>query len=307
MCWVITEGIAGTENQCIAIAESLGIIPKIKRIQLRQPWKLLSPYLGFAGARSFEPPLSPPWPDLLIAGGRKSIATSLYIKKASGGKTFTVQVQDPRISPRNFDLVVAPEHDPVRGDNVFVTVAAPNRITPEKLESARAEFAFLGDLPGPRIAVLIGGTSKAYAFTPQTAKDLGQKLARLEGSTMMTASRRTGKDNEKILTESISHKQAFIWDGSGENPYFGLLAWADYILVTADSVSMLSDAASTGKPVYIIGLDGGAKRIDSLHKNLMERGIAQVFDGDLQSWHYQPLQDAKNAAAEILRRFAAKG
>ena len=99
-CWVVTEGLAGTENQCLGVAEALGIVPEVKRIELRQPWKSLSPYLGFEQNWSFSPALTGPWPDLLLASGRKSIAASRYIKKASGGKTFTVQIQDPRIFPK---------------------------------------------------------------------------------------------------------------------------------------------------------------------------------------------------------------
>src|SRR5262245_41653904 len=124
-CWIVTEGLAGTENQCLGVAEALGIMPEIKRIRLRQPWKSFSPFLGFEQNMTFSPPLQPPWPDLLLASGRKSIAASRYIKKASGGRTFTVQIQDPRISPSYFDLVAVPEHDPARGENVIVTAASP--------------------------------------------------------------------------------------------------------------------------------------------------------------------------------------
>ena len=121
--------MAGTENQCLGIAEALNIRPVIKRIGLRQPWKFLSPWLGFEGSYSFTgDKLGPPWPDLLLASGRKSVAAARYIKKASGGKTFAVQIQDPRIDPACFDLVAVPAHDPARGDNVLVTTAAPNRL-----------------------------------------------------------------------------------------------------------------------------------------------------------------------------------
>ncbi|MEZ5919300.1 MAG: ELM1/GtrOC1 family putative glycosyltransferase [Alphaproteobacteria bacterium] len=98
----------------------------VKRIALRQPWKSLSPWLNYECARTFIPALEPPWPDLLIASGRKSIAASRYIRKMSGGKTLTVQIQDPRTNPAQFDLAV-PAHDPTRGENVLVTTASPNR------------------------------------------------------------------------------------------------------------------------------------------------------------------------------------
>lgn len=298
-CWIVTEGIAGTENQCLGVTEALGVTAEIKRIQLRQPWTSLSPYIGFEQSWSFSPTLSAPWPDVLIASGRKSIAASRYIKKMSGKNTFTVQLQDPRVSPSQFDLVAVPQHDPTRGANVITTIAAPNRITAEKLEEAKTQFPQFGEMPGPQIAVLIGGTSKAYTMTTEITQRLAAQLAELEGHLMVTASRRTGKENERILHDTLGGHGHFIWDGNGDNPYFGMLAWADFILVTADSASMLSEACTTGKPVYMIPLDGGHPRIDKLHENLRQSGCLKVFDGRLEHWDYAPLNDAALIADAI--------
>lgn len=302
VCWVVTEGMAGTENQCLGVAEALGLAPDIKRIGLKEPWKTLSPYLGFECACSFTPTLEPPWPDLLIASGRKSVAASRYIKRMSGGKTFTVQIQDPRISSRHFDLLAVPEHDPARGENVIVTIASPNRITSSKLAVARGEFSQFSALPSPRIAVLIGGTSKAYTMTPAIMEKLVARLKTLKGGLMITTSRRTGAENERRLRESLKNSGHFIWDGHGPNPYFGMLAWADFILVTADSASMLSEAATTGKPVYMIELEGGTKRLNAMQENLIRHGAVRRFDGHLEEWDYKPLNDARKIADEIRKR-----
>jgi uncharacterized protein len=301
-CCIITEGIAGTENQCVGIAEALGVPYEIKQIKLRQPWKSLSPFLGFETPGSFIPRLEPPWPDLVIAGGRKAIAAARFIKKASHGKTFIVFVQDPRINPKHFDLVIAPEHDPVRGENVFVTTASPNRITESKLQNAKEKFPAFGELKSPRVAVLIGGDSKAHKLTPDIMQRLASQLKGLNTGLMVTTSRRTGKANERILKNALSGTGAFIWDGTAENPYFAMLAYADYIIVTSDSVSMLSEASTTGKPVYMVKLEGGSSRLDKLHKNLMDKGITRLFEGKLQDWTYTPLQDAQKAAEEIKKR-----
>ncbi len=300
ICWVVTEGIAGTENQCLGVAEALGITPEIKRISLRQPWKSLSPYLGCETARTFIPRLERPWPDLLIASGRKSIAAARYIKKASRGRTFTVQIQDPRVSPSQFDLVAVPEHDPTRGPNVIVTAASPNRITPEKLAEAKQRFSAFESLKSPRVAVLIGGDSKAHTLTPRIMIGLAQKLNGLDAGLMITTSRRTGEKNTAVLREILDDgKSAFFWDGTGDNPYFGMLAWADYIIVTADSASMLSDAGTTGKPVYMVPLEGGAPRLDALHDNLKKRGVLRDFTGTLEHWTYEPLRDSQGVAGAI--------
>lgn len=301
-CWVVNEGMAGTENQCLGVAEALGVEPVVKRVSLRQPWKIFSPYLGFENACTFSPALEPPWPDLVLASGRKSIAASRYIKTMSGGKSFTVQIQDPRVNPAQFDLVAVPAHDPTRGENVIVTTSAPNRVSAAKLEAAREEFATFHAMAGPRIAVLIGGNSKAYRMDAIAMRKLVLQLSKLEGSLMISASRRTGADGLKILHETFDESEHFLWDGQPPNPYFGLLAWADIILVTADSASMLSEACSTGKPVHMIPLDGGHPRIDKLHQNLRQSGCLRDFDGHLERWSYEPLHDAAMVAEEIRKR-----
>ncbi len=302
-CWIITEGMAGTENQCIGIAEKLGLDTKIKRISLKQPWKALSPYIGAEQEWSFEPRIEPPYPDLLITSGRKSIAASRFIKKQSGGKTITVHIQDPRISPKHFDMVAVPEHDPMRGSNVLVTKASPNKITMDKINAAKDEFPELGELPSPRVAVLIGGSSKAYNMTRAITEKLAHDLCTLDASLMITCSRRTGEENQRILETHLNNDKNYFWDGSGTNPYMAILGWADYILVTADSASMISESCTTGKPVYMINLEGGARRISTFHNNLMRHGALKNFEGVLNHFTYEPLNDAQIVANEIKKRF----
>ncbi len=301
-CWVLSEGIAGTQNQCIGVANALGLHYKIKTISLKQPWKTFSPYIGFEKEWSFSPAIKPPYPDILIASGRKSIAASRYIKKASKGNTFTVQIQDPRISSKYFDLVAVPEHDPMRGDNVIVTKASPNKVTKELLIKAKKDFPDLKELKIPRIAVLIGGSSKAYNMTHEITSKLAKQLKNIDGSLMLTCSRRTGAENQMILQNDLDNGSNYFWNGQGNNPYLGFLAWADYILVTADSASMISESCTTGKPVYMIDLEGGSKRITKLHNNLIKHGALRKFNGSLENYSYEPLNDAVLIANEIKKR-----
>jgi len=299
-CWVVSEGIAGTENQCLGVTDALGITPEVKRISLRQPWRTFSPYLGFEMSYSFSPSLTEPWPDLLIASGRKSIAASRYIHKMSGGKCFTVQLQDPRIHPSAFDLIAVPKHDPTRGDNVLVTIAMPNRITRQKLDQGLEDFPNFQQIRSPKVAVLIGGNSQAYVMTADIMRNLCAQLKTLDAGLIITASRRTQADHRKILQEEMQdHPDSYIWDGTGKNPYFAMLAWADYIFVTSDSASMLSEASTTGKPVYMVKLKGGSKRMQALHENLISTGAVRFFDKRLENWSYPPLNDAEQIANRI--------
>lgn len=309
-CWVLTEGLAGTENQCLGLAETLGVTPVVKRISLRFPWKQLSPWLscGHACALSRDSdPVTPPWPDLVLASGRKSIGMALHIKRQSGGKTFVVQIQDPRVSPSRFDLVVVPQHDPTRGENVLVTKTSLHRITQKKLEEGRARFEKeFARIPHPRVAVLIGGTSKAHEMTPENTRGLAVQLKQLvdhrKTGLLITASRRTGEENTRFLRRELQGPDIYFWNATGDNPYFGFLALADYIIVTEDSVSMTSEALATGKPVYIAALEGGARRLDMFHKLLQEQGYTRPFTGLLEQWHYVPPDDTARVAAEIEKR-----
>ncbi|MCB1531548.1 MAG: mitochondrial fission ELM1 family protein [Alphaproteobacteria bacterium] len=301
-CWILTEGLKGTENQCLGVAQALGIEPLVKHINLKQPWKALSPYLGFEHGGIFTTKLESPWPDILLTSGRKSIAAAKYIKKASGGKTFCVYIQDPKISPKHFDLVALPQHDRTRGPNVITTLGAPNLITEDALDDAREEFAHFESIRSPRLAVLIGGNSKSHTLSAEHMHKLCEQLKALDAGLMITASRRTGAQNLQILQQAFAGTDAFIWDNQGPNPYLAMLGWADYILVTEDSVSMTSDAATTGTPVYTIPMQGGSARLNRFHQNMQQAGITRIFDGTLESWSYPALEDAQKIAFEIERR-----
>ena len=122
----------------------------------------------------------------------------------------------------------------------------------------------------------------------------------------ITPSRRTEPEIVAQLRARLIGRNAYIWDGTGDNPYFGLLGAADAILVTADSVSMISEAAATGKPVHIVDLDGGSAKFDRFHRAMRDAGIARPFTGEIGQWRYDPPDDTARAAAEIKRRLALR-
>ena len=307
-CWAVTDGKAGPQTQCLGLANALGVDPVVKRVALLSPWRQFSPVLRVGNRLAISPagdPITPPWPDLLIASGRQSIAASLAVRDANGARTFRVQLQSPGIEPRHFDLVVVPHHDRLRGPNVLTTLGALHRVTPDSLAEASMRFADrLAGLPRPRVAVLIGGNSRTHRMTVGSAERIAGQLTDLAkqhgASLMITASRRTGVENEAILRRRLTEMPLVdFWDGSGENPYLGYLAWADFILTTNDSVSMPCEAATTGKPVYILPLEGGSAKFDRFHAQLREAGIARPFAGLLESWSYPPLHEASRIAEEV--------
>ena len=310
ICWVVTDGKPGMVSQALGLAEAVGLPIVEKRVEVRAPWRWLPAQAWLAPFAALSPQgdgLAPPWPRLLIGCGRMSVALSMAVRRASGGRTFTVQVQKPEVAARHFDLVVPPRHDGLNGENVIQSRGALNRVTPERL-AAEAErlTPALAHLPRPLVTVLVGGSNAVYRLTPAIAAELGARLRRL-GEEMgagfaVTPSRRTGAVAEAALRAGLGEAPAVVWDGRGVNPYFGYLGLADYVVATCDSVSMVSEACTTGKPVYVVELEGGSVKFRAFHEGLRRDGLTRPFEGRLEDWRYEPLDDTALVAAEVRRR-----
>lgn len=322
-CWVVTDGKIGTENQCLGLADALGLTPVVKRIALRAPWRWLTPYLrGFEkfAFSSKGDAITAPFPDIVVASGRRALPASFYIKKASP-KTFVVQLQDPHCNPALFDMVVVPEHDRIRGPNVVTSIGALHRVTPERLQSEADKWRdHWADLAPPYATVLIGGPNAIYDFdekiSAQIIRDLRSVLTSFPGSLLITCSRRTPLAAQRAIKKELVGlnnnyaKRAWLWDGpkstGGENPYIGMLGIASHIIVTADSVSMISDAATSGKPVHLIDLPGGSPKFRRFYNALRDHGVIRSFSPPLAEWAYQPLYETKRIATLIRKKLDAR-
>ena len=311
--WVVSDGRIGIETQALGLAEAVARLTPagitVKRVRWRRWLRRLPSRLNpfpLTSLATGSDLIAPPWPDLWIANGRAAIPLSIAMRRWSRGRTFVVQLQDPRRRSGLFDLVIPPRHDRLKGQGVFPITGTPHRVTFVRL-AAQAAFADqLDPLPHPRLAVLIGGRSKAFDLSAETARRLGVDIRTAVeaqgGSVMVSFSRRTPPEPQRILTEALSSLPGVIWDGEGPNPYFAFLAAADHILVTEDSANMPAEAAATGKPVHLLKIDGAQARKARFHADLAARGIARPFDGKLDSWTYEPLRETERAAVEVLRR-----
>ncbi|MFD0986731.1 mitochondrial fission ELM1 family protein [Methyloligella solikamskensis] len=306
--WVITDGAAGTRAQGLALAEAVGLpyrLHELRQVRLPLPPSLqrFLPAPLLLREAELDPPLSGAWPRLVISVGKRSAPIALAVKRASGA-TFAVHIHDPKLPLRLFDLVAIPEHDGVTGQNVIPTHGSLHAVTEEKLADAAKRFAQkLDSLPQPRIAVLLGGKSNAFDFPVKTGQTLGRKLSGLAkefgGSLLVTPSYRTPPDAFAALKDEIDQVPAFVYDGEGENPYLAFLAAADAIVVTEDSVNMVTEAAGTGKPVYVEALPGKSKRLGRFHLKMREDGITRIFEGTLETWSYPPVRDTDKVAARV--------
>ena len=315
--WAVSDGRAGNAMPALGLAEAVAR-RRPARIEVKTiAWKgrigRLPWFLNPLPLKSLAPgsDIAPPWPDIWIATGRATIPLSIRLRGWSEGGTLVVQTQDPRMPTSPFDLVVAPRHDRTQGDNVLSITGSPHRVTPERLAADAERFkALIDPLPRPRVAVLIGGTSKAHDLSPERAAEMARQielpLAQEGGSVMVTFSRRTPGAARDILAARLKTLPGVIWDGSGDNPYFAFLAGADFILATEDSANMAAEAASTGKPVFILKMDGESPKFRRFHEDLERRGAARPYGGTLHRWSYEPLTETERAADEIVRRLDAK-
>ncbi len=304
-------------DQALGLAEAVARLRPsaitVKTIAWRAGVGRLPTALNFAPRLTLNPAsaIAPPWPQLWIAAGRATLALSSRMRRWSSGRTFVVQTQDPRMDAEAFDLVIPPTHDGLTGANVFPILGAPHRVTAARLAADVARFwPAIEPLPHPRIAMLVGGASKAHDLSSSRAWTLAGDLERCvqetAGSLMLTFSRRTPARARALITERLAPLPGIIWDETGDNPFFAFLGAADAILVTEDSVGMAVQAAATGKPVMIVPMDGGSERFRRFHDDLAACGAARPFAGRLETWSYPPLTETDRAAAEVVRRLEAR-
>jgi hypothetical protein len=308
--WVVTDGKAGMVSQAMGLAEAVGFEIVAKTVVPAAPWRWLPAAIwpsGVSGIGRGSDPMQGDPPDLLISCGRHAVGPALWLKRRHGDRPFLVHIQNPRVSASRFDLIVAPLHDGLTGPNVLQVVGSPHGVTGAKLEAAARRFEpVFRHVRRPLVAVLVGGSNSVYRMTEDAIGRLAGGLSSLAAERgaglLVTLSRRTGADAEKRLRDALAGTTAEIWSGQGENPYLGYLALADAIVVTCDSVNMISEACATGKPVYIAELaGGGSSKFADFHASLIAGGIARRFEGRLESWSYRPLDDTARAAQEVRR------
>ena len=277
----------------------------------RLPWSWLpadkwpSPFRSLPKAQ--REMLTPPWPTVWIAAGRRSAALTREVRQRSAGQTFTIQILDPHIAPDNFDLLVTPEHDEVEGENVIQTIGSPSYFSNDQIEDAAQAFADLADERQKSAIVILGGDSRAHTFTEAAGERLETQLRALAGAgwrLRITTSRRTPAPLVARFRAMADEIGARFWAGpeDGANPYLAWLVFSDVAIVTEDSANMLSDAAWHGLPVHVARLEGRSKKFDKLHDTLMSRGVARWFHGELESWSYANLREADRVADTIVMK-----
>lgn len=301
---VIAEDLAGMRSQAFGLAEHLSLPARfcpvspaglLKKIPFRFWPDPLRTVRDVDGTERHDLFLS-------VAGKGGAAGRILH----GQGRT-VVQIQNPRVSPSCFNLVIANNHDEIRGPNVLLSRTALHGLTPSRLRVTRETWSERLRVPGrPLMAALVGGANGRFRFGREEATVLARHLIHAarcaDAALFVTTSRRTGDEAISVLREAVESVGGRLWSGGKDNPYIGLIACADFLVVTADSVSMVSEAVAGPAPVYVYRLPGKSRRIGLFLKTLEEAGRIRMFEGEPETWPVTPLDDTPLMAREMCRR-----
>jgi mitochondrial fission protein ELM1 len=308
LAWCLTDGSAGMISQVRGLAEALNVNYELKVVKLNFPWSKLPVNLlplsnmMFKNLSDFN--LASKAPDILISCGKRSIYASLFIKKKSIKRVFSIHIQNPRVNTNNFDIVVAPSHDNVIGHNVITTDLAINHITPKLLDKHAEKMKdSFGSIQKPICTVFIGGKSRNYKFDQSNVIELAKTLDKVMNNNnvqmFIVFSRRTDKFIKDYLKKKYS-KQNIVWEGK-DNPYLALMHYSKYLICTSDSVSIISESVSSKKPVFIYKLPSSKRynRIDSFLSTLVERNYVKILSDKLEDYSNSYTNETMEVARTI--------
>ena len=300
---VLAQPFAGLQAQALGLAERAGLVPVLQPLIARRPWRWMPAAFWPAPMAAIEPICSVA-NDLVLSVGGVGAAVGAALRRR--GRRVT-QIQHPRMRLDRFDLVVAASHDELDGPNVLISRNALHRVSATRLQEARAVWSGrFAHLQRPLVAVLVGGSNGRFRLDAAVGATLAAQLARMMQSDhvglMLTPSRRTGMAVRQSLRLALDPLGGWVWDMEGDNPYLGMLACADAVIVTTDSVSMISEAAATSVPVLVAGLPGRSRRIGLFLRTMREAGRIREFGGRLENWQTQALDDTPAVAQEMRRR-----
>lgn len=300
--WVISASYAGLQAQALGLAEAAGLEPAVQVLAPHLPWRVLPPAYWPAPLAAVRLPRDRP--ELVIGCGGMAAAIGAALRRRGAR---AVQVQNPRMRLDRFDVVIAARHDEITGPNVIVTRTALHRASAARLAAAAREWGpRLAHLPRPLVAMLVGGANGRFRLDGAVGATLAGRLASMMRTERvglaLTPSRRTTAEVVDIFDRTLTPLGGWVWDGTGDNPYFGLLALADMIIVTGDSVSMISEAVATRAPVMLAALPGKSRRIGLFTEALAASGRVRPFSGRCESWPIEPVDDTQAAADDMRRR-----
>jgi mitochondrial fission protein ELM1 len=300
---LLTEGLHGMISQVEGLAKALDLEYFHEKIELNNFWKLIPPSLTPVKKYVFKNNIDKKF-DIIISCGRKSVVPSIYLKKNSNKEIINIHIQNPKVSFNNFNYIIAPEHDGISGKNVISSKGALHYLTIEEIEKSKDYLQNKSNTKKDILTLILGGPTKYYDYSTQNIKSIFTKINNLTEKNnlhlIVIPSNRTPVETV-LLAKSELMKDTTIIETVDKKAYLSALCLAKYIVVTCDSSSMISEAALTGKPVYVAMIETkrNDKRFKEFRKLFENMNILRKLDDKLETWSYEKLDEANRVSKLI--------
>ncbi len=304
---LLTEGLHGMISQVEGLAKALNLDYFHEKIELNSPWNLIPPSFTPKKKFIFKNRVIKDY-DVIISCGRKSVIPSIVLKKNANKKVVNIHIQNPKVSLENFDIIVAPDHDSLDGPNVLISKGAIHYLTTDEIYKAKNYLADKIEKHKEVVALILGGPTKYYNFDNESMiqifSKINKQIEQRNIQLIVIPSNRTPKNTIQFAKEYFN-KNRLIIDDVDKQAYLSSLALAKYIVVTCDSSSMISEAALTGKPVYVAMIPAirNDKRFIKLRKLLENMNIIRKLENDLDTWSYEKLDETNRIAKQIKEKY----
>ena len=305
---LLTEGMHGMISQVEGLAKALDLDFTHHKVELDNFWKLLPPKLTPISQKAFKK-LNTDDFDVIISCGRKSVIPSIYLKKNSPKKVVNIHIQDPKVALNNFDYIIAPQHDGLMGNNVYQTNGAIHYLTLDEIDSHSDYLKSRLDLNKDYFLLILGGPTKHYDYSEKNISNIlnifNNLVIKNNLQGIVIPSMRTPK-NIIELSKIKLQQNSLVIDTIDKKAYLSALSLAKYICVTCDSTSMISEAALTGKPIYVadIPTNKNDQRIRKFRELFSKLNIIKKLDNSLESWDYERLDETSRVANEIKKQLS---
>jgi len=305
---LLTEGMHGMISQVEGLAKALNLDFTHHKVELDNFWKLLPPKLTPISQKVFKKINTDDF-DVIISCGRKSVIPSIYLKKNSPKKVINIHIQDPKVSLNNFDYIIAPQHDGLMGNNVYQTNGAIHYLTQDEIDSHSDYLKSRLDLNKDYFLLILGGPTKHYDYSEKNISNVlnifNNLVIKNNLQGIVIPSMRTPK-NIIELSKIKLQQNSLVIDTIDKKAYLSALSLAKYICVTCDSTSMISEAALTGKPIYVadIPTNKNDQRIRKFRELFGKLNIIKKLDNSLESWDYERLDETSRVANEIKKQLS---
>ena len=300
---LLTEGLHGMISQVEGLAKALDLEYFHEKVELNNFWKFIPPKITPIKKFVFKNKIQRDF-DIIISCGRKSVIPSIFLKKINNKKIKNIHIQDPKVNFQNFDYIISPEHDDLKGENIINSKGAIHYLTTTEIEEKKNYLSDRMAKEKKIITLILGGPNKYYTYSNQNILNIFSKISKQilnkDFQLIVIPSNRTPIKTIELAKKFFGEEHLII-DSVDKNAYLSSLSVADYIIVTCDSSSMISEAALTGKPLYVAMIPPSKKdtRFQNFRKLFKKMNIIREFDEKLETWNYEKLDETKRIAYEI--------